>query len=54
MKKVTLLAWIRTVRLLIMHRCNLEKVKKETDRELNDKVSETFLKTAYNGEECRN
>ncbi len=23
MKKVTLLAWIRTVRLLIMHRCNL-------------------------------
>jgi hypothetical protein len=46
MKKVTLLAWIRTVRLLIMHRCDLEKVKKETDRELTDQISGTFLKTA--------
>jgi hypothetical protein len=46
MKKDTSLAWIRTVRLLIMHRCDLEKVKKETDRELTDQISGTFLKTA--------
>jgi hypothetical protein len=45
MKKDTFLTWIRTVRLWIMHRCNLEKVKKETDRELIDQVSGTFLKT---------
>ena len=31
MKKVTLLAWIRTIRLLIKHRFNLEKVKKEQE-----------------------
>jgi len=54
MKMVTLLAWIRTIRLLIKHQFNLEKIKQETDRELTDKVSETILKTANNGEECRN
>ena len=46
MKKDTLLAWIMTVSLVIMHRCNLEKVKKGNDKELTDKVSGTFLKTA--------
>jgi hypothetical protein len=51
MKKVTLLAWVRTIQLLIKHRFNLEKVKKETDNELTDTVSETILKNAYSGKE---
>ena len=44
MKKVTLLAWIRTIRLLIKHRFNIEKVKKDTDNQLTDTVSEKILK----------
>ena len=54
MKKVTLLAWLRTIRLLIKHRFNLEKARSETDRELTDTVSETILKRAYKGREREN
>jgi len=54
MKKVTLSAWLRTIRLLIKHRFNLEKARSETDRELTDTVSETILKRAYKGREREN
>jgi len=54
MKKVTLWAWIRTIRLFIRNRFNLEKVRKETDRELTNTVSDTILKRAYKGRERKN
>ena len=54
MNRVTLLARIRTIRLLIKHRFNIEKVKKERDRELTDTVSKTILKNAYHDREMRN
>jgi hypothetical protein len=54
MKKITLLAWIRTIRLLIKHRFNLEKARQETDREITDTVSDNILKNAYKSEEHKN
>jgi hypothetical protein len=54
MKKVTMLAWIRTIRLLIKYRFNLGKAREDTDRELAGVVSEKILKTAYEGDEIKN
>ena len=54
MKKVTLLAWIRTIRFLIKHRFSIEKARAETDQEITDTVSEKILKNAYHGKEVKN
>ena len=54
MKRVTLLAWINTIRLYIKHRGNFEKVQRDTDRELTDAVSDIALKTAYTAKEKDN
>ena len=54
MKKVTLLAWIRTIELLIKHRFDTKKAGEETDKELTETVSDIVLKTAYTGKEKDN
>jgi hypothetical protein len=45
MKKVTMLAWIRTIRLLIKSQFNTRKALEQTDREYTETVSDFILNT---------
>jgi hypothetical protein len=54
MKKLTMLAWIKTIRLLFKHRFNTRKALADTDKELTKVVCKDIMNAAYEGDEIKN